>query len=359
MGNVVASLYGERGCRSPALNEKKRRQRDSREETMSRGAGKCGHWLTSFLLCAFVLHASPSNADDLPSGPIRIVVGFGASSSADIVARLVARYISDQAGHPVIVENRPGNSSMTAAEYVARSQNDGRTLFMATVANTLYPAHAQKGWELGKELQPIALLAVVPNLLVAHPSLNVHTVQELVALGKAKPESLSFGTSGQWTASFMAAQMFNLRAGTQIAAVPYQGGANQAVVDLLSGRINLMFNVAATLAPLVKEGKLTALAVGQSTPASAMPEVPTMDAAGMPGFDVGIWIGLLAPAGTSPKFVETLSKLANEAVRAKESEKALNAQGMDVLGGTPEQFSAFIEKDTQKWREILSTSEIK
>jgi tripartite-type tricarboxylate transporter receptor subunit TctC len=248
---------------------------------------------------------------------------------------------------------------MTAAEYVARSQNDGRTLFMATVANTLYPAHAQKGWELGKELQPIALLAVVPNLLVAHPSLKVHTVQELVALGRAKPESLSFGTSGQWTASFMAAQMFNLRAGTKIATVPYQGGANQAVVDLLSGRINLMFNVAATLAPLVKEGKLTALAVGQSTPATAMPDVPTMDAAGMPGFDVGIWIGLLAPVGTSPKLVESLSKLANEAVRAKESEKALNGQGMDVLGGTPEQFSTFIEKDIQKWRDILSTSEIK
>jgi tripartite-type tricarboxylate transporter receptor subunit TctC len=326
---------------------------------MSHGPGKRIHWLISLVLFAFLVQASPSRADDLPTGPIRIVVGFGASSSADIVARLVARYICDKTGHTVIVENRPGNSSMTAAEYVARSQNDGRTLFMATVANTLYPEHAQKGWELGKELQPIALLAVVPNVLVAHPSLNIHSVQELVALGKAKPESLSFGTSGQWTASFMAAQMFNLHAGTKIATVPYQGGANQAVVDLLSGRINLMFNVAATLAPLVKEGKLTALAVGQSTPASVMPDVPTMDAAGMPGFDVGIWIGLLAPVGTSPKLVEDLSKLANEALRTKESEKALNAQGMDVLGGTPQQFSVFIDKDIRKWREFLSTSEIR
>jgi tripartite-type tricarboxylate transporter receptor subunit TctC len=324
-----------------------------------RRASKCILWFMSFGLCLFLLLGTPSWADDLPQGPIRIVVGFGPSSSADIVARLVAKYISDRIGHPVIVENRPGNSSMTAAEYVARESNDGRTLFMATIANTLYPAHAQTGFDLGKDMQPIALLAVVPNVLVAHPSLNVHNVQELVALGKSKPETLSFGTSGEWTASYMAAQMFNLRAGTNIVTVPYQGGANQAVLDLLSGRINLMFNVAATLAPLVKEGKLTALAVGQPKPASVMPDVPTMDAAGMPGFDVGIWIGLLAPAGTPPKIVDTLSKLANEAVQSTESEKALNAQGMDLLGGTPEQFSAFIEKDIQKWRRILSSTEVK
>ncbi len=326
---------------------------------MMRRPGKCIYWLISFLLCASLLCASPSRADDLPSGPIKIIVGFGASSTADTVARLVARYISDHVGHPVIVENRPGNSSMIAAEYVVHAANDGRTLFMSTVANTLYPAHMKQGFNLGKDLQPIALLAVVPNVLVAHPSLNVHTVQELVALGKSKPDTLSFGTSGQWTASYMAAQMFNIQAGTKITTVPYQGGANQAVLDLISGRINLMFNVAATLSPFVKEGKLTALAVGQPKRSSIMPDVPTMDEAGMPGFDVGIWIGLLAPAGTSPKIVDALSKLANEAVRSKDSEKALNAQGMDVLGGTPEQFSAFIEKDIQKWTRILASTGLK
>ena len=238
---------------------------------MIRKAGTSVYWFVSLLLCATLLCASSSRADDLPSGPIRIVVGFGASSSADTVARLVARYISDQVGHPVIVENRPGNSSMTAAEYVVHAPNDGRTLFMSTVANTLYPAHMQQRFNLGKDLQPIALLAVVPNLLVAHPSLNVHNVRELVALGKSNPEALSFGTSGQWTASFMAAQMFNMQVGTKITTVPYQGGANQAVLDLISGRINLMFNVAATLAPFVKEGKLTALAVAQSKRSSVVP----------------------------------------------------------------------------------------
>lgn len=301
----------------------------------------------------------PARADDLPSGPIKIVVGFGASSTADTVARVVARYISDKIGHPVVVENRPGNSSMIAAQYVAHAANDGRTLFMATVANTLYPAHTKQKFNLGKDMQPIALLAVVPNLLVANPSLKVHSVKELVALAKAHPEKLSFGTSGQWTASFMAAQMFNMDAGVKITAVPYQGGANQAVLDLISGRINLMFNVASTLAPFVKEGKLTALAVGQPKRAIVVPDVPTMEEAGMPAFDVGIWIGLLAPAGTSPKIVDTMSTYANDAVHAKEAEQALNAQGMDVLGGTPKEFSAFIDKDIQKWTRVLASTGIK
>lgn len=323
---------------------------------MTHRAGNAIYWLVSFLLCASLLHTPAAQADDLPSGPIRIIVGFGASSSADTVARLVARYISDKTGHPVVVENRPGNSSMIAAEYVAHAVNDGRTLFMSTVANTLYPAHMKTGFNLGKDLQPIALLAVVPNLLVASPSLNVHSVADLIKLAKSKPDTLSFGTSGQWTASFMAARMFGMQAGAKITEVPYQGGANQAVLDLISGRINLMFNVAATLAPFVKEGKLTALAVGQPKRASIMPDVPTMAEAGMPGFDVGIWIGLLAPARTSSKIVDALSILSNEAINSKESEKALNAQGMDVLGGTPAEFSAFIDKDIQKWDRVLASS---
>jgi tripartite-type tricarboxylate transporter receptor subunit TctC len=308
-----------------------------------------------FLSCAAIVTPANVRADDLPPGPIRIIVGFGASSTADTVARVVAKYISDRAGQPVIVENRPGNSSMIAAEYVARAPGDGRTLFMSTVANTLYPASVKSAFNLGKDLQPVALLAVVPNVLVAHPSLNVRTVRDLVELAKSKPETLSFGTSGQWTASHMATQLFNMEAGTKIATVPYQGGANQAVLDLLTGRINLMFNVAATLAPHVKEGKLTALAVGQPKRTAVMPDVPTMAEAGMPDFDVGIWIGLLAPAGTSPKIVENLSKLSNEGVRSPEAQKALNAQGIDVLGGTPAEFSKFIDKDVEKWARIIAS----
>jgi tripartite-type tricarboxylate transporter receptor subunit TctC len=153
----------------------------------------------------------------------------------------------------------------------------------------------------------------------------------------------------------MATQLFNMEAGTKITTVPYQGGANQAVLDLLAGRISLMFNVAATLAPHVKEGKLVALAVGQPKRTAVMPDVPTMAEAGMPEFDVGIWIGLLAPLGTPPNIIENLSKLSNEGVRSPEAQKALNAQGIDVLGGTPAAFSQFIEKDMKKWARIIAS----
>jgi len=294
-------------------------------------------------------------AGSYPAGPVRIVVGFGASSTADIVARLVGKHLEEQLGKPVIVENRPGNSSMLAAEAVARAPNDGRTLFMATVANTLNPAHMKSGFDLGKDLQPIALLGIVPNVLVANPSVPVKTVGELIALAKEKPDALTFATSGSWTASYMAAEMFNLKAGTRIVSVPDQGGANQAITDLLTGRINLMFNVAAALAPHIAAGKLTALAVGQPKRTAILPDVPTMDEAGLSGFDVGVWIGLLAPAGTAPEIIDTLVRASNQALQQPSIKEALKAQGIDVLGSTPEEFAVFIQNDSRKWRALLET----
>jgi tripartite-type tricarboxylate transporter receptor subunit TctC len=162
-------------------------------------------------------------------------------------------------------------------------------------------------------------------VLVAHPSAPADNLQELVALAKSKPESLTFGSSGYATASYMAAELFNAKAGTKLLAVPYQGGSNQAVSDLLSGRITLMFNVAATLAPHVEAGKLQAFAVAQSKRASIMPDVPTLTEAGMPGYDAGIWIGLLAPAGTPPAIIEKLSDAANDALNTQEVRNALKA----------------------------------
>jgi tripartite-type tricarboxylate transporter receptor subunit TctC len=158
-------------------------------------------------------------------------------------------------GQPIVIENRPGNSSMIAAEAVTRAPADGYTLFVATIANTLNPAETKSKFNLGRDLAPIVLLGTVPNVLVAHSSVPANNLQELIALAKSKPESLTFGSSGYATASYMAAELFNAKAGTQIVSVPYQGGSNQALSDLLSGRITLMFNVAATLAPHVEAGK--------------------------------------------------------------------------------------------------------
>jgi tripartite-type tricarboxylate transporter receptor subunit TctC len=303
-----------------------------------------------------VAGAAPAAAQTWPAQPIKVVVGFGPGSAADILARLVAKQMEAGLGQPIVVENRPGNSSMIAAESVARAPADGYTLFMATIANTLNPAETKSNFNLGRDLVPIVLLGTVPNVLVAHPSVPANNLQELIALAKSKPESLTFGSSGYATASYMAAELFNARAGTKILTVPYQGGSNQALSDLLSGRITLMFNVAATLAPHVEAGKLRAFAVAQSRRASIMPDVPTLAEAGMPGYDAGIWIGLLAPAGTPSAIVEKLSVAANAALSTEEVRTALKRQGTDPLGGTPKEFADFIRTDIEKWTAMLASA---
>ena len=305
------------------------------------------------------LTAFGASAQTYPSHLLKIIVGFGPASSADILARLLAKQMEQKLNQPVVVENRPGNSSMLAADAVARAPPDGYTLFMATVANTLNPAQTESGFNLAKEMAPIALLGVVPNVLVVHPSVPANNLAELVALAKAKPDSLTFGTSGAGTASHLAAELFNSKAGAKLLTVHYQGGSSQAVTDLLAGRTTLMFNVAATLAPHVAAGSLRAIAVAQPKRSGIMPEVPTMDEAGMPGFDTGIWIGLLAPAQTPPDIVERLSASANEALRSDQVQAALKQQGMDSIGGGPAEFSSFIRADIEKWTSVLAAAGLK
>jgi tripartite-type tricarboxylate transporter receptor subunit TctC len=295
-----------------------------------------------------------AQAQTYPSGPIKILVGFGPGSTADTLARLVGKSIEASLGQPVVVENRPGNSSMLAADLVARAPKDGHTLFMGTIAQTLVPLRAKSGFDLRTDMAPVALLGVVPNLLVAHPSVAAKDVKSLIALAKAKPDAFTFGTSGAGTASHLAAELFNLKAGTKVLAVHYQAGSNQALVDLLAGRINLMFNVAATLAPHVEKGSLTALGVAQPKRARQAPQVPTMDEQGLGGFDAGIWIGLLAPPGTPAPVLERVSAVANAALKNEQVLKSLDQGGIDPLGGTPAEFAAFVRGDHARWTEVLN-----
>src|SRR4030088_1525884 len=325
------------------------------------GGNMFSRYLKAPALCAVVSILSvavtaSATAQTYPTQPIKILIGFGPGSAADVLARLVSKQMEASLGQPIVVENRPGNSSMIAAETVARASADGYTLFIATIANTLNPAETKSKFNLAKDLAPIALLGIVPNVLVAHPSVPANNLQELIALAKSKPDSLTFGSSGYAPASHMAAELFNQKAGTQILIVPYQGGSNQSVSDLLSGRITLMFNVAATLAPHVEAGKLKAFAVAQSRRAAIMPDVPTLAEAGMTGYDGGIWIGLLAPPGTPPAIIEKLSGAANAALNAEEVRTALKRQGTDPLGGTPKEFADFIRADIEKWVAVFASS---
>jgi tripartite-type tricarboxylate transporter receptor subunit TctC len=290
------------------------------------------------------------------TGPTRIIVGFGAGSTADILARLVGRHMETELGQPIIIENHPGNSSMLAAQVVTRAPPDGHTLFMATVANTLNPVLTNSTFNLAKDMQAVALLGVSPNVLVVHPSIPAKSVKELIEIAKTKPDTLTFGTSGAGTASDFAARLFNIKAGTHLVAANYQGGANQGITDLLTGRITVMFNVAVTLAPYVNSGKLRALAVGQPKRAAILPNVPTMQEEGIPGFDVGVWIGLVAPAGTPADQVVKLARAANSALQDEAVLTTLKTQGIDPIGAGPDEFREFIASDIEKWRSILAAS---
>lgn len=313
------------------------------------------------ILCAglvpiFAAFTASSQAQGYPTQPIRIIVGFGPGSAADVLARLVGKQMEAKLGQAIVIENHPGNSSMTAAESVSRAPADGYTLFMATVANTLNPVQMHTAFNLGNDLAPIALLGVVPNVLVAHPSVPASNLKELIALAKSKPDSLTFGSSGAGTAGHMAAELFNQTVGVHVVIVPYQGGSHQAVVDLLAGRIKLMFGVAVTMAPYVATGRLKALAVAQQRRAAILPDVPTLSEAGMPGYDAGIWIGLLAPKGTPPGIVDKLAGAADDALKVPQVEATLKKQGTDPAGGTPREFADFIKADIAKWTKAFAAA---
>jgi tripartite-type tricarboxylate transporter receptor subunit TctC len=303
---------------------------------------------------ALVVEMPAALAQTYPAQPVKIVIGFGPGSAADILARLVGKAMEAGLGQPIVIENRPGNSSMIAAQAVARAPADGYTLFMATIANTLNPAETRSNFNLATDLAPVVLLGQVPNVLAAHPSVTASNLQELIALAKRRPDEFSFGSSGYATASHMAAELFNANAGTNIPIVPYQAGSNQAVSDLLSGRITLMFNVAPTLGPQIEAGRLKAFAVAQAKRASILPDVPTLAEAGMQGFDAGIWIGLLAPAGTATEIIDRLSTAANAALNTDAVRSALKQQGTDPVGGTPGEFAVFIRADIEKWTAMLA-----
>jgi tripartite-type tricarboxylate transporter receptor subunit TctC len=305
------------------------------------------------------LLAPALRADDYPSRPVRIIVGFGPGASADITARVLAQRFNQKLGQQFVVENRPGAGSSLAAEFVARAPKDGYTLFMATIANTINSAiSANLNFDFAKDLAPIALIATVPNILVVHPSLGVNSVRDLIALAKSKPEQITYGSSGVGTLTHVSVELFNSVAGVKFVHVPYPGSA-QAVADLLAGRIQVSFSPASTVMPHVAEGKLVALASTALKRASVAPNLPTMAEAGLPGFETGLWFGLLAPAGTPRPIIDKLAAAANEALQASEVMAPLRPQGIDPLGGTPEEFARYIAAETQKWVDVAKAAGLK
>jgi tripartite-type tricarboxylate transporter receptor subunit TctC len=305
----------------------------------------------------FLIMGLPATAaGDYPSRPVRIIVGFGPGSAADLTARVVAQRLSRTMGQQFIVENKPGGGSTVAADQVVRGPKDGYTLFMGTVANVINGVmQPNLAFDFVRDFVPIVYTTSSPNILVVHPSIGVNNVKELIALLKAKPEQVFYGSSGVGTSPHLSGELFNMMAGTKMVHVPYSGSA-QAVTDLLAGRTQVMFSPASTVLQYVESGQLKALASSEPARASAAPDLPTVAEAGLPGFDTSVWFGVMGPAGLSREVIEKLSRAIDEALKDDEVTKPLRAAGLDIRGGTPEEFGAFIAGETKKWNGVVTAA---
>src|SRR6187551_4065452 len=292
-----------------------------------------------------------------PSQPIRIVVPFPTGGATDIMARAAAQRLTEAWKAQVVVDNRPGAGGNIGSELVAKAPNDGYTLEMGTVGTHAINAslYAKMPYDHVKDFVPVVLVAAVPNVLVVTPSLPVNSVQELIAYIKANPGKVNFASSGNGTSIHLSGELFKVLTGVQITHVPYKGSA-PALTDLLGGQVQMMFDNLPPSLPQIKAGKLRALAVTSSTRAPALPDVPTVAEAGLPGFEASSWFGVLAPAGTPPAIVAKLNAEIAKWLTTPEAKEKLANVGANIASGTPEDFARHIQAETAKWAKVVKES---
>ena len=307
-------------------------------------------------LAAAMLVASPAFAQGWPSRPVRVVAAYPAGGSIDIVARHDSQRLGESLGQPFIVENKAGAAGNIGTDFVAKAAPDGYTLLMGSAAaiSSAPNVYAKLPYDPLKDLLPIVLVANQPNALIVRPGLAANNVREFIALARANPGKLNYGSSGVGASQHMTAELFAMMTGVQITHVPYKGGA-PAMADLMSGQIDFMFDPVPTSIQVVRSGKVRALAVTSLRRSEVMPDLPSMAEAGLAGFELRGWIGLLAPANTSRDLVQRLNGEVLKMLAADLRGKLLEL-GLDVAGGTPEQFAAFIREDIAKYGRIVKAS---
>lgn len=298
----------------------------------------------------------PAQAQDYPTGPVRIVSGFSPGSTADISARVVGAKMGQSLGQQFVVENRTGAASSLAAALVARAPKDGYMLYVANVANMVNAAmNPNLNFDIMKDFAPITLMTSTPTVLVVTPQLGVKSVKELVALAKAKPDTISFGSSGVASSTHLALELLKSLAQVKVTHVPY-AGSPQVVTDMLGGRIDGFFAPASSVMEHVRAGKLVALAVTDAKRSPFMPDLPTMIEAGVPDFESVLWFGLVAPADTPRPVIDKLARAANEALKSEEVAKALEAQTVARIGGTPEELRRYMEVEHKRWSAVVENA---
>ena len=299
-------------------------------------------------------------AQPYPNRPIRIVAPFPAGGGLDLVSRALGQRLSAALGQSVIIDNRAGADGMIGTEQVARATPDGYALLISSTGPmVINPAlNLKMPYDTLKDFAPITLVVVQPLCLVVHPSLPVKSVKELVALAKARPGQLNYGSGGIGNGAHLAGELFKTATGTDIVHIPYKGAA-PAVVDLLAGQVHMMLNSIPVLLPHIRAAKLRALAVGNRSRMAILPEVPTMHEAGVAKFDANSWYGFFAPAGTPKEIVSRLNAESAKILRGQEMSDFLSPQGAEPIGNSPEEFSAHIKAELAKWAQAVKAADVK
>jgi len=304
-------------------------------------------------------HATMATAQGYPTRTIRLIAHSSPGGTSDILGRLVAQKLTEALGQQVVVENRAGASGIIGVEVAAKSAPDGYTLLITQTSIAINPSmFAKLPYNALRDFAPITQLVAAPNLLMVHPSVPATSVKGFIALAKAKPGSLVNGSPGQGTSPHLSAELFKIMAGIRLDHVQYKG-AGMAIVSLLAGEIPVMFTTPPTAMPYIKAGRLRPLGATTTTRIEALPDVPTIAEAGVPGYESVQWFGMLVPAGTPRAIVERLHQEIVRGLRAPDLKERLTSLGLNAVGSTPEQFASYIKSETEKWAKVIKSMGIK
>ncbi len=320
-----------------------------------------GSGLLSAVLAAAVTFgmSAVALAQQYPAKAVRLIVGFAAGASIDTVARALAQRMSESLGQQVLVDNRPGAGSNIGSEIAAKSPPDGHTIVIVnnalSISHTLY---ARLGYDALRDLAPVAQVSAMPHLLTVHPSLPAKNVKELIALAKARPGALNFASSGAGVADHIAGELFKHMLSLNMVHVPYKGGP-QVTADLVAGHVDMWFGGLPASLPFVKNGKLRALAVTSLKRSPALPEVPTMNEAGVPGYEAILWYAIFAPAATPREIVQRLNSEIDKALGIPEIRERFATLGLTPVGGTSQQLDRFFRAEIDKWGKVIKAAGLK
>lgn len=314
--------------------------------------------IKTLIAMALALASSTDFAQAWPSKPIRYIVPFPPGAFNDTLARMMSAELPKALGQPVLVENRPGGNTIIDTEAADKSAPDGYTLFGAALPFAVIQSLYKTSFEVTKDFAPIVLAGTTPNLLVANPGAPVNSVKELIVFAKANPGRLNYASTGNGTSNHLSFELFKAMTKTFIVHIPYKGSA-PAVTDLIAGQLQVMFDNTPNVLPHVRAGKPKALAVSSRSRSKPAPEVPTVDEAGVPGYDVTVWFGILAPAGTAKPIIDRLHAEMVKVIRAPEIADCFLKSGVDPVASTPEAFSGYLKSEVGRWAKVIQDAGIK